>query len=217
VEPVTSKSCCLPLWRFAVTLFACGTPLIYISMLFEKIQLEADEKVITVIRKHWWVLARQLIFVTTLALLPLFIPLLFSIIGSITPLVNTNPVTTAISTHLAELSFLYTFWLLLLWMFLANFWTDYYLDLWAVTNKRVVLVDQRGFFRRFISSFRLERLQDMNIEINGVIPTLLDFGTIEAQTAGGSNEKFIGYEMPHPRDIKALIVETTDVLIQRQL
>jgi hypothetical protein len=184
-------------------------------MLFEKLQLEADEQVLTVIRKHWWILVRQLIVAILLAVFPFFIPLLFTILQSFAPETGTSTIPLLLATYTAELTYLYLFWLLFLWMFLGNFWTDYYLDLWAITNKRVVLVDQRGFFRRFISSFRLERLQDMNIEINGIIPTLLDFGTIEAQTAGGSNEKFIGYDMPHPRDIKALIVETADTLIQQ--
>ena len=149
---------------------------------------------------------------------PLFITGFFTYVSQLVP--NASPLTflvyQLISTYGAEVVYLYTLWLLLLWMMYSNFWTDYYLDLWAITNRRVILIDQRGFFRRFISSFRLERLQDMNMEINGIIPTLLDYGTIEAQTAGGSNEKFIGYNMPHPRDIKALIVSVSDELTESE-
>jgi hypothetical protein len=56
----------------------------------------------------------------------------------------------------------------------------------------------------------------MNIEISGFIATLLDFGTIEAQTAGGSNERFMSYYMPQPRAIKAKIVAAADTLTTQQ-
>ena len=180
-------------------------------MLFEKLQLEDDEKIVAIIRKHWWVIIREIILVLVLAGIPLCIPILFSLFTTFTTS-TANAQNILFSTYTSEMVYLYFAWLLFLWMTLGNFWTDYYLDLWAITNKRVVLVDQRGFFHRFISSFRLERLQDMNIEISGIIPTLFDYGTIEAQTAGGSNEKFIGYNMPHPRDIKARIVNAADEL-----
>ena len=74
------------------------------------------------------------------------------------------------------------------------------------------MVDQRGFFRRFISSFRLERLQDINTEVNGIIATILDYGTVEAQTAGSSHETFVGYYMPKPQEIKAEIIRFADHL-----
>ena len=142
-------------------------------MLFEKIQLEEDEKVITVIRKHWWILAVEIVSITTLALLPLILGSLFSNLGATLYSESYIEISSWISNHTPHLIYMYTVWLLLLWMTLGNFWTDYYLDLWAVTNKRVVLIDQRGFFHRFMSSFRLERLQDMNIETKGFIATLL--------------------------------------------
>lgn len=185
-------------------------------MLFEKIKLEEDEKVITVIRKHWWVLVIEIVSIVVLAFIPLFLGFIFSSLGTIIPGTSSTGIVFWMSNHVPHLVYMYTAWILLLWMTLGNFWTDYYLDLWAVTNKRVILIDQRGFFHRFMSSFRLERLQDMNIETNGVIATLLDYGTIEAQTAGGSNEKFIGHYMPHPRNIKALIVQAADELTTSQ-
>lgn len=184
-------------------------------MLIEKMQLEADERVLAIIRKHWWIIFVECVAVIALAILPLvfawFMLFLFANAGF-----STTVATTWATANQAVLWYSYTLWLLVLWMALGNFWTDYYLDLWAVTNRRVVLVDQRGFFSRFLSSFRLERLQDMNIEVRGVVATLLDFGTIEAQTAGGSNEEFKSPYMPKPRDIKALIVRTADELTTTQ-
>lgn len=176
-------------------------------MLFERIKLESDEKMIGVVRKHWWIIFTRVISVILIALTPAGALLLLSIVGA-----QANPelVDKLFNTYLTQGLFLYFSWLLLCWMMIANFWTDHYLDLWAITNRRVVSIDQRGFFRRFLSSFRLERLQDMNIEVNGVIATLLNFGTIEAQTAGGSNEEFRTDNMPDPRGMKALIIRAAD-------
>jgi len=185
-------------------------------MLFEKIKLEDDEEMIEVVRKHWWIITLETIIIAIFALLPIMIIwFLFSLqpFGTLLPYDNFSEF---LNQNRPEFIFLYSFWILIQWILLANFWTDYYLDLWAITTRRVVLVDQRGFFRRFISSFRLERLQDMNIEVNGVLATILDYGTIEAQTAGASNEEFISHQMPKPRDIKATIVQAADKLTATQ-
>lgn len=185
-------------------------------MLFEKLKLEDDEKVIAIVRKHWWNITIQTLTIVFFAVIPFFLGSLLLRLEFGGQFIDYATFSATVAANAAIVTYLYGTWLLFLWMILANFWTDQYLDLWAITTRRVILVDQRGFFRRFISSFRLERLQDMNIEISGVIPTLLDFGTIEAQTAGGSNEEFISQHMPKPRDIKAMIVSAADDLTQKQ-
>ncbi len=185
-------------------------------MLFERIKLEADEEILQMIRKHWWIITIETAIVAFFALLPLFLGILLFTLQPFGTFVTYSSLWEWVGVYRAEAIFLYAGWLLVQWIMLANFWTDYYLDLWAITNRRVVLVDQRGFFRRFISSFRLERLQDMNIEVHGVLATILDYGTIEAQTAGGSNEEFISDYMPKPRDIKATIIRAADKLTATQ-
>jgi hypothetical protein len=87
---------------------------------------------------------------------------------------------------------------------------------WTITDRRIIAVDQRGFFRRFIASFRYERLQDINVEINGFIETMLDFGDIHAQTAGHDVTFRIG-DVPDPRGVKALILQATDDLAARPI
>lgn len=174
-------------------------------MLFERIQLESEEKILRVVRKHWWIICTRVASALCIALLPLLLVVLIEVFLRVPEL------STFIETYTSELLLLYTFWLLGCWMFIANAATDYYLDLWAITNRRIVAIEQTGFFKRRLSSFRLERLQDMNITVTGIIPTLLNFGTIEAQTAGGSNEEFTTAHMPDPRGLKALIIHAADV------
>jgi hypothetical protein len=174
-------------------------------MLYERIKLEDDEKILKVVRKHWWIIFTR---VGTSVLLMLLPPIALSIASGV--LADTIDLTLVTTSYRAELWFAYLGWILVQWIAIANFWTDHYLDLWAITNRRIVAIEQNGFFRRFLSSFRLERLQDMNISVTGIIPTLLNFGRIEAQTAGGSNEEFATNNMPDPRGLKALIIRSAD-------
>jgi hypothetical protein len=178
-------------------------------MLVEQIKLEESENIVQVVRKHWFILFSFIVGDVLLALLPLFGYLAIIIIF------NGLPAGTLAALLSAEglsgtLWFFYLAWLLLIWMHFTNHLTDYYLDLWVITDRRIVAIDQRGFFRRFLSSFRLERLQDLNVEVNGFIATLLNFGTIDAQTAGSSNEEFKTANMPDPRGLKALIIRLAD-------
>ena len=65
---------------------------------------------------------------------------------------------------------------------------------------------QKGLFYRDISTCRLNRIQDVTVEVRGLIPSLLDFGTITVQTAG-EEDNFIIHGMPHPYEIKRAILE----------
>ena len=174
-------------------------------MLFERIKLESEEKILRVVRKHWWIIFVRLFLITLTALFPLIILVVLPVFSS-----SLNA-SVSLGEHWQALTALYLFWLLGCWITVGSTVTDYYLDLWAISDRRIVAIEQNGFFKRRLSSFRLERLQDMNITVKGLIPTLLNFGTIEAQTAGGSNEEFKTDNMPDPRGLKALIIHAADV------
>jgi hypothetical protein len=172
-------------------------------MIFERIQLEEDEKIIAVIRRHWFFLFKQCFFIAVLVLLPL---IAFTLIAAF---IQTEFVE-IIDAYLPHIIFLYSLWLLINWMMLAAIWTDHYLDIWAITNRRVIKINQVTLFKRQVASFRLERLQDLSVEINGIIATLLDYGTIHAATAGNHHEEFKADYLPNPQRIKSLILEAAD-------
>ena len=168
--------------------------------------METDEHVLLVVRKHWFILVRD-------SLAPLFlfvVPVcLYLLTGKI---VFTNQTIANLPHKDAVILFFISLWGLITWMMLFLVWTDYYLDTWTITDRRIIATDQQGFFRRIIASFRYERLQDINIEINGFIATMLDFGDIHTQTAGHDTEFKIN-GVPNPRAIKALILESVDALL----
>ena len=71
---------------------------------------------------------------------------------------------------------------LLLFLFLV--WMDQYLDMWIITTERIIDIEQNGLFSRDISEIPIKHVQDVTIEVHGLIETFLRFGTIRIQTAG---------------------------------
>ena len=59
----------------------------------------------------------------------------------------------------------------------------------------------------------MERIQDVSINIKGIIATFLDFGDIHAQTAGES-QKFIIKGIRRPKQIKEIIMKLSDKVIK---
>lgn len=171
------------------------------NMLAEKIQLENDEHILIQVRKHWFVFGVQILLVIVMAFLPAILSTL---------LVN-SPLFEKLSVHISTTSLVIfnACWLILSWMALFSVWTNYYLDVWTITSKRLIAVDQRGLFNRNTGSFRLERLQDINVSIRGIIPTFLDYGNLEAETASNDKE-FVAHSIPHPQELKALIMSAAD-------
>lgn len=63
------------------------------------------------------------------------------------------------------------------------FWF-WYGTAFIVTNSRIIDSDQRGVFHRRISEAPFEKVEDIAIEIRGIIPTLFHLGTVRVQTSG---------------------------------
>jgi hypothetical protein len=181
-------------------------------MLFEKIKLESDEKIIKIVRKHWFIVFSQGISIAIGALAPL----VGWVIISTTSEQSTLTIPIEVAAYSTYFIFFYTFWLLLSWMTFVHMWTLHHLDVWVVTTRRIIVIDQVSLFRRKIGSFRLEKLQDVNIEIDGIIATFLSYGTVEAETASGGHDKeFRTKYLPHPSELKSVILEAADVLMKR--
>lgn len=178
-------------------------------MLFEKIELESDEAVIITVRKHWFVITLELLAIIIMGLMPVFI---FIGLLIMTP---SEAVLNFFETQTPIIIFGLAVWLLLSAMATATAWTHYYLDLWVITDRRIIVIDQLGFFNRKVSSFRLERLQDIKVSIKGLIPTLLNYGTVRAQTASAAESNFESHFLPAPRELQSLIQTAMDSRLQK--
>lgn len=174
-------------------------------MLFEKIELEAGEEVLQIVRKHWFIIFVELFGAFLLLLVPYLVLFVLAIFPNLL---------TAVGISLQDYTLLITFstalWTLLSLLVGFTAWTHYYLDLWVITDRRIISVDQIHFFNRTVSMFRLERLQDIEFKVKGLIPTLLNFGTVQAQTAGAHESNFYTTGLPDPRGLQATIQRAMD-------
>lgn len=85
--------------------------------------------------------------------------------------------------------------LTILLLFFHNF-IDYYLDVWVVTNERLLNIEQKGFFSRVIAEIRYYRVQDVASEVKGIISTLFNYGDVTVQTAG-TQPRFTMKQVPN--------------------
>jgi len=167
--------------------------------MFEEIRFPGqheEEQVILFLRRHWFIFLTRILFI------------LFSIVVLVTIYIFFNTVNSNFkeSDFYNLLLFGESLAVLFLWNFFFILWLDYYLDAWIVTNERIINIEQRGFFMRNISELKLTKIQDVTSEIIGIFPTLLDYGNIYVQTAG-EKERFTFYQIPHPNQVKNIIVQ----------
>lgn len=103
------------------------------------------------------------------------------------------------------INFFLSLYMMILFLFLFLFWMDYYLDMWIITDRRIIAIEQKGLFRREVAEILLPRVQDVTIEISGIIETFLKFGTIKIQTAG--EREFTINNIPRLYEIKDIILK----------
>lgn len=178
-------------------------------MLYEKIELEPNEAVLKVVRKHWFIIVAELFGIVVMLLAPIFV--LFFIIALPSEVL---PFIIELENHISII--LYGF---MVWTFIAliagfMIWTNYFLDLWVITDRRIIVIDQMTFFNRKVSSFRLERLQDIKFSISGLIATFLNFGTIRAQTASMAESNFQTHDLPDPQGLQSTIQKAMDLRLR---
>lgn len=89
----------------------------------------------------------------------------------------------------------------LLWIALFIVLADFYLDVWILTSQRLIAVEQKGLFSRTISEFELARIQDVTVDVHGIVATLLNYGNLNVRTAS-EHEHFIFKQVWHPNAVK---------------
>ena len=166
--------------------------------------LKQHEQIVLMRRKHILILISELFGIILIAFLPFALYALFGgtaiVIGGETIVLNLQP---------AALTFIGSLWLFIFWMKIAGIWTDYFLDIWIVTNKRIIDREQKGLFHRQVSTINLNRIQDITIETKGVLATLFHFGDIHVQSAGEARE-FVMRGISNPKHVREIIRKTHD-------
>jgi hypothetical protein len=155
-----------------------------------------DEETVLIIRRHWFAPTMMVISLILAAIVPLIAIL---ILGALYGFLGFGGIVTLA----------YTIYLLSIWFGIFYTLMLYSLDVWIVTNLRIIDSRQHGFFSRTVSELPLPKVQDITVEVEGVIETFLNFGDIKVQSAG-TEERFIFLEIPNPAQVKDRILQLSN-------
>jgi hypothetical protein len=169
------------------------------------IALHNDEKILGEMRRHWIVLAGHLVPFLVVIFVPvaLWFGLAFLDPGE------------ARGSLEALFGFVVLAWLLTAWIAVFVVWTNYFLDVLIITDHRLVDIEQHSFFSRNVSECFVDKIEDVTVDVHGLLPTFFDFGDIHIQTAGES-PRFVLRHMPRPHETKDLIIRARQGLHQKR-
>ena len=148
----------------------------------------AGEKLITFVRPHWFHLLKSILFFIVLFVIPF---VLFFLLKETMGFVFENEITFTL------LALTGTLYLMVAYLILYNNFIDYHLDIWIVTNFRIIAIEQTNIFNRTVSEHKIELIQDVSANQTGLLQTFLNFGDVEVQTAG-EEQRFHFNDVPDP-------------------
>ena len=161
-----------------------------------KNKLDEGEEVVVIIRRHWILFASRALMIFVIAVLPL--------IGYGLPPLMLESIAELVSGQAAF--FIYLLFLLFLWTLIFIDFTMYHLNIWIVTNRRIIDVHQRSLFERDTITLMLEKIQDATVEVHGLFATMFNYGTLIIHTAGVNTDITI-YAAANPQFAKDRILE----------
>jgi len=167
------------------------------------LRINTNENVLAVYRRHWLILFVDIAIMVFVGLVVLAMALL---LRKFIPSFYLNPLRP------------FTFWLIfmiyhaILIAFFVRF-ADYWLDAWILTNERIVDIEQKGLFRREVSEFKLDKIQDVSTDVKGIVQTLFHYGDVQIQTAG-FEKRFVFKTVREPQNIKNQILRAYDEYLE---
>jgi len=159
-------------------------------------KLDENEKILLVVKKHWFVVLIRSVALIGFAL----IPFLFYVVTERVDLSFFTGNIMYLNLAIGAVS------VLIGWIIFFVAWTDYYLDSWLITNKRLIDIEQKGLFSRDVATLRLDKMQDVTFAMEGIFATMIGYGEVRVQTAGTQTE----FKMSHvsnPRKVAEMILK----------
>lgn len=141
--------------------------------------LRPNEQVIMTIHRHWIILVFKFLYILGLVLLTLMIMAL------------EKQIIFFVGDMLYWAS-LCIFWILFLTFIYLN-WINDELDLFVITDNRIIGIDQESSLSRSISECSLDRVQEVNAQVSGVLQTLFSFGKIHIHSASEHSDMIVSY------------------------
>lgn len=161
---------------------------------------KAGEQTVTLLRRHWIVLAKTIALLITSALIPVAVYLL---------LLSEFPAVLGDQTLAPLIALFGSFYYLAVWLFVFQEIVDYYLDTWILTTERVLDIEQFGLFRRETTECHLASVVDVTSETKGMLETFLKFGDVIIKTAGEKG-LLVFKQVPNPEEVRRLVLKLVD-------
>ena len=146
---------------------------------------DENETVIKILSRHQFVIVKSMLPALVLAVISLGVSLYFFDIWYV------------VLGGFIVLLFAFT------WCFYEYFiWSR---DTYIITDQRIIDIEQATFFHRSQKEAPLEKIQNVETEINGFWPSILHYGTVIIQTA--SDTALTLSDISHPETIQKTIVD----------
>ncbi|MCX6744357.1 MAG: PH domain-containing protein [Candidatus Parcubacteria bacterium] len=162
---------------------------------------QKDEKLILFLRRHPIALAGRWAFLLILIIIP--IGVYYYLVANFSDIL-------ALAAPSAFLVLLGSIYYLFVMLFFLNTFIDYFLDVWIVTDQRIINIEQRGLFNREIAEHDLDKIQDVSGIQKGFWQTFFSYGDVHVQTAG-EIQRFVFRQVDNPFDV----VRVLNNLIQK--
>ena len=143
------------------------------------------------VRKHWIVYVEDFISHTFGCVLFMFIGNYLSSSGFF------SFISRDMSSYAAMISVAF---ILIFWTSFFYAWTKNYFDVWYVTDRHIIAINQKQMLEREEAFMELTRIQDVLFEKNGFLSTWFGYGKLRVQTAGEDQE----FVMEDVHDVEAV-------------
>lgn len=146
-------------------------------------QMRPGEHLIMMLHRHWIVFAFKIGY------------LLILIITSVVLLMMQSGIISIFGTAI--------YWggMSLYWMFFLTFvllsWVNDELDLFLITDQRIIGIEQVSALSRIVSECGLDRVQEVNAEVTGILQTVLRYGHVHIHTASEHSDMIVSFA-PNP-------------------
>jgi uncharacterized membrane protein YdbT with pleckstrin-like domain len=144
--------------------------------IIKKINLKVGEEIVRVVRHYVLTLWLQILGAFLLLILPFFL---------IFPFFRWGYWGVGIFLALIFLVIIYGIRIFIVW----------YYNAFVITNKRIIDIDQRGFFERIVSEVAFENIQDVSYRRSGIWQTIFRYGDVRIKLAGADE----GFEIKNVR------------------
>ena len=162
--------------------------------------LEDGEAMIDKVRKHWMVYVQDF-FIHT------FGCLLFIVIAQY--LVSRGTISFSDPSGSSYIAMVLVVFVIIFWVSFFYAWTKNYLDVWYVTDRHIIAINQKEIFEREEAFMELTRIQDVLFEKDGLVQTFLGYGKLRVQSAGEEQE-FIINDVHDVEEMAHRIMELRD-------